>query len=371
MLRKLLSFLPLLLVLATPLGAQDVLTLGSEIGSAGSTVSIPIPISILDRSGTPLGIDAGSPNRIQGFSFKVLYRTEAISSIAFTRAGVASIVTPRYDTALQGSGWSSAIVSFDESTDPLPLHLNAPAPGDRVGTLTVTLRADAPAGSSIALTLHAPSAMLANEAGTTQETVANGQLALVNGKVDVSAVQAPTNLVATASSTTQVNLTWNAVAGADQYQVWRSQDGIAFTLLASPTAASYVDSTVSANTSYVYRVRTIDAATPSGYSNIDVATTVIFTDDPLVALSTKVKAVHFTELRTAVNAMLTAAGRPTLASDPTVAVGQPVRATHVTDLRNALNAARTVLGLSALTFTDTPPVRIKAVHVQELRNGVK
>lgn len=349
--------------------AQDVLTIGSEVGSPGTSVTVPI--SLLDRNSTPLGIDTGSPNRIQGFAFKVLYRTELISSITFTRAGVAAALTARHAAALQGSGWSSAIVSFDESTAPLPLHLNTTAPGDRIGTLTVTIRADAPAGSVTPLLFHAPSAMLANEAGTTQETVANGQLSLVNGSVTVSAVQAPTNLVATATSSSQVNVTWNAVAGADQYEVWRSFNGGAFGLVGSPVSPSFTDSTVGANTSYLYRVRATDAATPSGFSNVDVATTIVFTDDPLVALATQVKAVHLTQLRTAVNAMLTSAGLASLGSDPTIAIGSPIRASHVTDLRNALNAARAAMGLTTLSFTDTPPVLIKAVHVQELRNGVK
>jgi hypothetical protein len=349
--------------------AQDVLTLGNELVSAGGTVLVPV--YLLDRSGTPLGVDTGSPNRIQGFAFKVLYPTELITSIAFTRAGVAASVTPLHQTALQDSGWSSAIAAFQESSNPIPFHLNATAPGDRIGTLTVTMRGDAPTGSVALLTLHPASAMLSNQAGTTQETVANGQLALVNGSVTVSTLQAPTNLVATANGTSQVNVSWTGVGGADHYEVWRSFNGDAYTLVDTPGTSPFADVSVSANNAYLYRVRAIAAGgEPSGYSNIDVATTIVFTDDPAVTL-TPVKAVHLTQLRTAVNALRSSAGLAPLGSDPTVGAGQVIRATHITDLRTALAAARAAVGLSTLTFTDVPPVIVKAVHVQELRNGVK
>lgn len=355
--------------LGARVSGQDVLTLGSEIASAGGVASIPV--SILDRSGTPLGTDVSSGNRIQGFAFKVLFPTELVTSIAFTRAGIAASITPMHATALQGSGWSSCIVSFNESSNPIAFNLNTTAPGDRIGTLTVTMRGDAPIGSVATLILDPPSAMLSNQTSTTRETVASGNLSLVNGSVTVSAVQAPTNLVATASGTSQVNVTWTGFAGADHYEVWRSFNGGAYTLVGSPAAAAFTDSSVSANTTYLYRVRAIDGANPSGYSNFDLATTIVFTDDPVVATSTIVKAAHLTQLRTAVNAVRTSAGLAALGSDPTIGPGLAIRAQHITTLRTALNEARTVIGVAALSFTDTPPVIVKAVHVQELRNGVK
>jgi hypothetical protein len=139
-------FLAVVLTLAgASVRAQDVLTLGNEVAPAGGTAAIPV--SLLDRSGTPLGIDSGSPNRIQGFAFKVLFPTELVTSISFARAGVAATVTPLHQTALQGAGWASCIVSFHEASNPLPLNLNTIAPGDRIGTLTVTMRGDAPAAA--------------------------------------------------------------------------------------------------------------------------------------------------------------------------------------------------------------------------------
>ncbi len=349
--------------------AQDVLTIGSDLAQAGGVASLRV--SILDRSGTPLGIDATTSNRIQGFAFKVLFPTELITSVTFTRAGIAATITPLFETALHGSGWSSCIVSFHEATNPIPFQLSANAPGDRVGTLTVTLRGDAPAGSVIRLILDPPSAMLSNRTATTRETVANGALSLVNGTVTVASLPTPTSLVATAAGTSNVNVNWSAVSGANHYEVWRSVNGDEFGIVGSPSSPAFTDATVSADTTYLYRVRAVGGGQSSAFSNIDAATTMVFTDDPIVASSTKVKAVHLTELRAAVNAMRAAADLAPLGSDPSVAVGAIIRAHHITDLRTALDAARSAIGLPAIAYTDPSPTLIRAVHITQLRNGVK
>lgn len=54
-----------------------------------------------------------------------------------------------------------------------------------------------------------------------------------------------------------------------------------------------------------------------------------------------------------------------------------IKGVHLTELRNALNEARlsSTLGLSALTYTDpglpTVLTRVKAVHINELRDGLQ
>ncbi len=87
-------------------------------------------------------------------------------------------------------------------------------------------------------------------------------------------------------------------------------------------------------------------------------------------------AVHVTELRTAVNAVLSLAGLPAATyTDPTITAGIMINAIDISELRTNLDAARLALGLPTLSYTDgtltagsTP---IKAVHFTELRNGVK
>src|SRR5205807_778182 len=97
-----------------------------------------------------------------------------------------------------------------------------------------------------------------------------------------------------------------------------------------------------------------------------------FTDDPLVAGTTVVKAVHLTELRTAVNQARAHAGlsAATWTDDPVQATVTPIKVVHITELRTKLNEARAALGLSAASYTDpnlTIGDSIKAAHVQELR----
>jgi fibronectin type 3 domain-containing protein len=77
---------------------------------------------------------------------------------------------------------------------------------------------------------------------------------------------APTNLAETAGNT-QVGLTWTASAGAASYNVKRSNSSGSETTIASPTSASYTDSTVTNGTKYYYVVTAVNAAGESTNSN--------------------------------------------------------------------------------------------------------
>ena len=195
------------------------------------------------------------------------------------------------------------------------------------------------------------------------------------GSCGGAALPAPV-IHATATTTTSVTITWNALSGAAGYDIFRSVNNGPYSQVGQSTGTSFVDNTVSANTSYLYKVRGRDGGgNPGPLSALDPATTVIFTDDPLVAGSTRIKAIHITQLRTAVNALRAAAGLSAATfTDPSPA-GVLVKAIHITELRTALNQARTKLGLNAIAFTDstiTPgSTRIKAVHLTEIRAGVK
>ena len=112
----------------------------------------------------------------------------------------------------------------------------------------------------------------------------------------------------------------------------------------------------------------------SALSNKDLATTVVFTDPALIAQVTPVKAAHFTELRTAVDAVRKLANGGVANNfsytDPVItAQSTPVMAIDVTELRSALDAARSTLGLPALSYTAGST--ILAVQITELRSGVQ
>jgi hypothetical protein len=188
----------------------------------------------------------------------------------------------------------------------------------------------------------------------------------------------PTGLSATATTTTHVDLSWNPASGASQYEIQRLSASSSYSTIATVIApmVTYPDTTVAAGATYVYKVRAVDSsARVSPFSAPDAATTMLFTDDPLVAGATPVKAVHVAELRQAVNFMRAAAGIGAFTFTDSNVSGLTVQALHLQQLRTALSAARSSLGLAAIAYTDPTLVNgstvIKAVHFQELRNAVK
>jgi hypothetical protein len=155
--------------------------------------------------------------------------------------------------------------------------------------------------------------------------------------------------------------------------VWRTSSiAVAYTLVTTTTSTSFNDSGRSANTTYLYKLRTNGSGGPSGFSLVDAATTIVFTD-PTLTSAIRVKAVHLTQLRTAVNAMRAAAnlGAATFTDTPPVVI----RRIHIIELRTALDQARAAIGLSALSYTD--PVitagvtKARKEHVSELRAGTR
>ena len=188
----------------------------------------------------------------------------------------------------------------------------------------------------------------------------------------------PSSLSATATSTSSVSLSWSAGSGSiDHYEIQRSTSKNGpFTTLSNTTSTSFTDSPLSSTTTYIYRVRAVDAqGNYSDFSNTDIATTIVFTDDPLVAGTTLVKAVHITELRSAVNAVRAAAGLSPATWTDSSLTGVEIKAVHISELRSNLDAARSALGLSTGSYTDSTltagSTSIKAVHVTELRDRVK
>ena len=127
----------------------------------------------------------------------------------------------------------------------------------------------------------------------------------------------------------------------------------------------------------------VTATDPGGLSatqafTVTVVVTVTggFTDDPIVAGVTPVRAVHFTELRARIDALREEAGLGRFRwTDPVLRAGvTPVRLVHLLELREALGAAYTAAGPSAPRWTDAAPVAgstpIRAAHLTELRAAV-
>lgn len=182
----------------------------------------------------------------------------------------------------------------------------------------------------------------------------------------------PTGLVAAATSTSTISIAWNPAANATSYIVERATRIGQWVEVGQVPGTTFGQSGLTPNTTYLYRVRAANGTVLSTYSNLDHATTIIFTDDPLVAGVTRIKAIHITQIRTAVNAVRIAAGLPALTYTDPNPTRVPVKAVHINELRTALSAALSGIGKSA-AFTGTVTARtpIRAIHFQELRNLVK
>lgn len=87
---------------------------------------------------------------------------------------------------------------------------------------------------------------------------------------------APTGLTATTVSMSQIDLSWNASAGASSYKVERSTDGsTGWIQIGTPTAASFSDTGLTPGNQWFYRVRATNAAGDSAYSVVKAATTAL------------------------------------------------------------------------------------------------
>jgi hypothetical protein len=182
---------------------------------------------------------------------------------------------------------------------------------------------------------------------------------------------APVGVSAAAITNARVDVAWTAVGGATSYQVDRKSPGGGFVQIGTPMANAFSDTTVAADTAYLYRVRAVNGSGPSANSVPDLATTVIFTDAALGGV--EVKAIHLSQLRTAVDAVRSLAGQGTGGYTDTAAAGTTIKAIHVTELRTALDSARGALSLSTGGYTDgaLAGIAVKAIHFQELRDRVQ
>lgn len=212
---------------------------------------------------------------------------------------------------------------------------------------------------------------------------AGGKLIATEEAGSGGTLAAPLGVVATTIWTSppvtpQVHITWAASPGAHHYQVERTDRlNKPFAILSSNVSTtSFTDTQVTSVTAYLYQVRAVDASgNVSPSSNLDIATAITFTDNPLVANSTVIKGQHVTELRQAVNAMLQTAlmPLPTWTDNVASLSGIKVKAIHIEELRSNLNSALSGVGIAVSPYTDfaLSGVHIKKIHLDELRERTK
>jgi hypothetical protein len=221
---------------------------------------------------------------------------------------------------------------------------------------------------------------------------AGGRLVATEEPTPLPSGYAPTNLAASATTinapAATVHVIWSPPASGtpSSYVVERRGAGGQFQAVGQPVsapAASFDDASAAEGSAYLYRVKALYAGGgTSDYSNTDLATTVAFTDDPLIGANdpqnrpaTKVYARHLTELHRAVDAVraLAGVGASSWQNNPAPAQGGAILAAHFLELRTNLNPALSALGISQLPDDQTLAAgqRVKATHIQDVREKVK
>jgi photosystem II stability/assembly factor-like uncharacterized protein len=129
----------------------------------------------------------------------------------------------------------------------------------------------------------------------------------------------------------------------------------------------------------VYHFRAVATNTMGTTNGSDATFTTaacVFTDDPLTAGATAIKAVHITELRDRIDALRVRFGLAAFSwTDSSLVAGTTmVKAIHLSELRTALQQAYAAAGRSTPAFTDPTVVigstSIRVVHIKELRDAV-
>ena len=268
----------------------------------------------------------------------------------------------------------------------------------RAGTMSGTVSSPAPfsivsgspftlvgAGASQTVTVRFTPTAFATATANVSFTAAGDTLTrIVTGTGSGTDTAAPTVTITTPTanptfSTTNplLNLGGTAADNVGVTQVtWANSRGGSGT--ASGTTSWTASGIVLQLGANVLTVTARDAAGNTATDSVTVTrTSFTFTDDPLAAQSTPIKAGHISELRTAIDSVRVARGLAAFAwTDPTLTPGStPAKAVHLTDLRTALSQAYQAAGQTPPTYTD-PDVQagltlIRASHLNELRTAVR
>lgn len=166
-----------------------------------------------------------------------------------------------------------------------------------------------------------------------------------------------------------------ATGGSLTYQWYIGASGVTTNPMSGGSVSTQTP-TPAQTTNYWVRVSNNGGSADSQTATVEVVPYVPFTDSPLVAGETPLRAVHITELRSRIDALRQGLGlTPFSWTDPALAANSTtLRAVHVVELRAALVEAYAAAHIAAPSFTDpTLPqgsVAIKRIHIQELRDAV-
>ena len=315
-------------------------------------------------------IEVSDPQNPLSIPFLTVLQPGPSTSTAPTDTQVFSLDSKMIGVVISQAGGTRSIALFNNQAGQVPAPITSTSytfPGSGLVSHTLMgLVPDAP----YSVVLNGGIVSVNQGAGGDRTTSSSGVLRFMLSSSGAPPA-APTGINAAAVTSTRVDVSWIAVAGAS-YEIDRRATGGGFIQIAEPSGNSFSDTTVTAGQSYLYRVRAVNASGTSGNSASDIATTVIFANDPLTA-GTAVRGIHLSQLRTAINAARSLANLQAASfSDPSP-LGMTIKSAHVTQLRSALDAALTELGLTAGGYTNSQltGAPVKAIDFQELRNRVQ
>ncbi|HEY3399725.1 MAG TPA: fibronectin type III domain-containing protein [Geothrix sp.] len=209
--------------------------------------------------------------------------TNSVGDSAYSQVAsattVAVVVPPAAPTNLAASVATATSVSLlwtDNATNETGFKVergtSATGPFAQIATTTANVASYTDSGLSASTTYYYQ-VRATNSAGDSAYT----PVATVTTPAVVTPPSAPSNLAATAASTSSIGLTWTDTATNETgFKIERSASATGtFTQIgtSSTNVASYNDSGLSAGTAYYYRVRSTNSAGDSAYTAVASATT--------------------------------------------------------------------------------------------------
>jgi titin len=221
-----------------------------------------------------------TPNTIYVFRVRA-YNTTGNSAYSNTASDTSLVSPPAAPSALAATAVSSSQIDLawtDNASNEDGFRVERKAASDTAYTEIASLGANTASYSSTGLTANTQYSYRVRafrNSGSAKSFSAYSNVA--SGTTPNEPPAAPSDLIATAVSTSQINLAWTDNATTeDGFKIERkAASDTAYSEIASPGAntTSYSDSTLTANTLYSYRVRAHNAGGNSAYSNEAHATT--------------------------------------------------------------------------------------------------
>ncbi|MBP8273159.1 MAG: SBBP repeat-containing protein [Acidobacteria bacterium] len=207
-------------------------------------------------------------------------------------------------------------------------------------------------------------------ATTPDGAVSGGQTFTVTAPVPVLVSLSPSQ--GSIGSAVEVTLTGTNMSGVTSVNIGGATGIVVSNVIPSSTSVSCFFIIASNAT---WGTRSVTVSSSGGTSSPLTFVTSPFSDDPLVAGVTTIKAAHIAELRTAINEARVANNLAayTFSTAVPTAGASAISAAVITELRSALQATRTSLGYIHVAYTDpvlSETVPIKAIHIQELRDRI-